>query len=70
MEKRKVVFEFEECENGVTKCTAMGTKFKFEDLAAISDFAISMMGSFAEMHSKCFEAKYGKGENYNESNCK
>lgn len=61
MEKRKITFEFEDCKDG-TKCTAMGERFKFDDLLAMHDFCMSMIHSFVELHSACFEQKY-KEEN-------
>lgn len=59
MEKRKVVFEFEDTKDGM-KCTAMGNAFKFEDLVALHDFSLSMLHSFVELHGACFEEKYGR----------
>lgn len=62
MEKRKVVFEFEDCPDGI-KCTAKGVNFKFDDLVAINEFSLSMIHSFVELHKACFEQRYGKEKN-------
>lgn len=59
---RRIQFEFEDMEDGTTLCSAMGTAFKWDDLIAISEFALNLMESYNRQCKKCNDAKYGKKE--------